>query len=71
MATTNIDFTRLPFSAQSDWGKCLVSFLQSIYDKSGSQSSYDHYKGILMDYLSSVNTTPDLISREEIERYLC
>lgn len=52
------------------WRECAADFLQHIYEKSHSSSSYESYKGMLFKFFSTVRKMPDLVSRQDIEAFL-
>jgi integrase len=60
----------LPFSAESDWGRCYRQFLEQVYSKSGSKSSLDHYTATLSTFLCSKPILPDEFTLEEVQNYL-
>ncbi len=64
-------FSELAFTADSDWGKCLIQFLQSIYEKSGSFSSFAHYKSIVRTFFStSPARMPDEYTRSDVQAFI-
>lgn len=67
----DLDFTRFAFDADSDWGKCLTSYLNQIYRKSNSPHTLEHYRATLQGFFSSSPLKmPYLKSREDVEQFI-
>src|SRR5450755_3480423 len=66
-----LDFSQFAFTAESDWGKCLQSYLDQIYRKSNSLHSQVHYAACLQDFFSKTpRKAPHLYTREDITSYI-
>lgn len=59
------------FSPESDWGRCVESFLRRTFEKSGSRSTLDHYRAILTRFFNGPPAKlPHLYTREDCESFL-
>ena len=65
-----MNMQKLPFTPDSSWGRCLADFLQRTHERTGSQSTFAHYRAILQDYLASQPKTPDQFTKEDVLAYL-
>ena len=50
----------------ADWQRCYEAFLQSIYDRSGSEHSRKNYRSNLSRFFAYCNKSPDEITRSDI-----
>jgi integrase len=53
-----------------DWQKCIDSWLTYSFEKSGSLSTYEHYRHDITALLTRYRKSPELLSRENIEEAL-
>jgi site-specific recombinase XerD len=68
-----LDFTQFApeFTPESDWGKCLTSYLAQIHRKSNSSYTLEHYRAALQGFFSSLPLKlPHLKSREDVEQFI-
>lgn len=66
----DLDFTRFAFDANSDWGKCLISYLHQIHWKSNSPHTLEHYRATLQSFCSTQPLKmPQLKSREDVVQF--
>jgi integrase len=66
-----LDFSQFAFTTDSDYGRCMISYLDQIYRKSNSVHSQVHYCAILQDFFSqSPRKAPYLYTREDITSYI-
>ena len=58
------------FTQDSVWGRCYQAFLREKYERSGSQSTLDHYRQALILFFSDPAKLPDCYTREDVETFL-
>ena len=58
------------FSETSAWGLCYHAFLRRAFEKSGSQSTLDHYRQALVLFFTEPAKLPDAYTRSDVESFL-
>jgi integrase len=67
-----LDFSVMPFTPESEWGKCALAWLDQTYRKSGSIHSYVHYRAVLQEFFASMQPCkmPQFVTKADVTAYI-
>src|SRR5437763_3961819 len=64
---TNVDVT--PFLSIT-WQHCIRSWLQSVYERSGSDGSRRHFKSLMGTFFLVIPKSPENVTRADVETFM-
>src|SRR6266702_4299755 len=68
--TKSDEWPPFAFAPSSPWGRCYSDFLRRKFDRSGSQSTLDHYRQYLVQFFTEPALIPDAYTREHVEAFV-